>query len=471
MKREMFACVLLAGLVFLLLSFIACDDDDDDNDDSSPADDDDNTDDDQTDDDEVSDDDALDDDDDSSPPIVPPAEELAPAPTDDIGVFVAVTGDDANPGTMARPLRTIAAGLLRATVENKVVFVGSGEYGEAVTLTVSLYGGYCADWTRDFVACPSGIVAPIDEEVVAVSIIEQASETHLEGFHISATGGEFFTGVRVRQNTAPVRLYHNVIRGHDVVATTADSRGVSGFYNDEVELFGNDIATGALLAMDYATSIAVDLSAETLIIRENTLFTGFSFSGWGASSYPLDLGASGDEPSLVINNLAVGAGAAMVIRGPSLIINNTFAGGSQTLTFYSGEHTLINNVIAPGGRSGGVTPIFFYSQNEPRFRFFHNDIHTRGGSCYLDFYHGKICTLDYLNECTWSNCLDAAGNIDSEPQFADELYHPTTTSPLIDAGLSPVQWVTHPDIYHDLDRQYRPFNNLWDIGAYELHAY
>ena len=255
-------------------------------------------------------------------------------------------------------------------------------------------------------ACPTGIVAPADEEVVAAAIVERASETHLEGFHVSANGGEFFTGVRVRQNTAPVRLYHNVIRGHDVVATTADSRGVSGFYNGEVELFANDIATGALLAMDYATSIAVDLSAEKLIIRENILFTGFSFSAWGAGSYPLDLGASGDEPSLVINNLAVGEGAAMVIRGPSLLINNTFAGGSQTLTFYGGEHTLINNVVAPSGRSGGVTPIFFYSQYEPRFRFYHNDIHTRGGLCYLDFYHGKICTLEYLNECTWSNCLE-----------------------------------------------------------------
>ncbi|MCZ7584888.1 MAG: hypothetical protein M5R36_17005 [Deltaproteobacteria bacterium] len=54
--------------------------------------------------------------------------EFAPPPSDDIGVFVATTGDDANPGTMAAPKRTFDAGTAQAEGEGKAVFVAEGEY-------------------------------------------------------------------------------------------------------------------------------------------------------------------------------------------------------------------------------------------------------------------------------------------------------------------------------------------------------
>jgi hypothetical protein len=68
-------------------------------------------------------------------------------------IFVAVTGSDANAGTMQAPMRTVAAGLAAAQAGTKpAVYVSEGTYDGALTLLsgVSIYGGYSLDhgWAR-----------------------------------------------------------------------------------------------------------------------------------------------------------------------------------------------------------------------------------------------------------------------------------------------------------------------------------
>ena len=75
-----------------------------------------------------------------------------------IGIFVAPTfvgGNDANPGTMAMPVATIARGIELAASSGRVrmeVYVSAGTYMESVVLRngVSIYGGYLATmgWAR-----------------------------------------------------------------------------------------------------------------------------------------------------------------------------------------------------------------------------------------------------------------------------------------------------------------------------------
>ena len=66
------------------------------------------------------------------------------------GIFVSGIGDDSNPGTMALPKRTLAAGVSTAAAQGKDVYVTKGVYPETLNVAngVSVYGGYDASWQR-----------------------------------------------------------------------------------------------------------------------------------------------------------------------------------------------------------------------------------------------------------------------------------------------------------------------------------
>ncbi len=89
--------------------------------------------------------------------------------------YVAIDGDDRNPGSPSRPLRTIGEGLRRASeslassAARPHVFVASGSYTETLTLPdgVRLHGGYRRDFLaldptgfRVEVRAPSDTIAP-----------------------------------------------------------------------------------------------------------------------------------------------------------------------------------------------------------------------------------------------------------------------------------------------------------------------
>ena len=67
-------------------------------------------------------------------------------------VFVATSGNDAQPGTREKPKRSIAAGVQAAQLAEKDVYIAAGTYREAVQLVsgVSLFGGYdeTHGWSR-----------------------------------------------------------------------------------------------------------------------------------------------------------------------------------------------------------------------------------------------------------------------------------------------------------------------------------
>lgn len=79
-----------------------------------------------------------------------------PDDTDDF-VYVTAAGSDTNPGTLARPLRTIQAGTTVAAREGKSVLVARGIYEGPfdVTQGVSVFGGYSPDFSdRDLELFP-----------------------------------------------------------------------------------------------------------------------------------------------------------------------------------------------------------------------------------------------------------------------------------------------------------------------------
>jgi hypothetical protein len=91
--------------------------------------------------------------------------------TETDAIFVADNGNDANPGTKAKPKREIQAAVTAAAAGNKrYVLVGFGDYGHVQLVTgISIYGGYDSlTWKRKdrypdglplIVACREGVLA------------------------------------------------------------------------------------------------------------------------------------------------------------------------------------------------------------------------------------------------------------------------------------------------------------------------
>ncbi|MHB8817353.1 MAG: CARDB domain-containing protein, partial [Steroidobacteraceae bacterium] len=66
------------------------------------------------------------------------------------GIFVSPAGKDSNPGTMAAPKQTLAAGVAAAAAQGKDVYLADGTYSEILNVAngVSVFGGYDAHWHR-----------------------------------------------------------------------------------------------------------------------------------------------------------------------------------------------------------------------------------------------------------------------------------------------------------------------------------
>jgi hypothetical protein len=66
------------------------------------------------------------------------------------GIFVSPNDNDASPGTIAAPKRTLAAGIAAATLVDRDVYVDAGVYPELLKVAkgVSVYGGYNSSWRR-----------------------------------------------------------------------------------------------------------------------------------------------------------------------------------------------------------------------------------------------------------------------------------------------------------------------------------
>ncbi len=131
------------------------------------------------------------------PALDPGVATACPGGATDVGVFVTTGGSDANPGTPAAPLRTVAAGLARAQlVGSTLVWVGIGDYVGAELMlasNVSITGGFDPTtwqpslgttryWALSSVAARAiGLVAPIKLEriqIAAANAVGTASSSY-----------------------------------------------------------------------------------------------------------------------------------------------------------------------------------------------------------------------------------------------------------------------------------------------------
>jgi hypothetical protein len=155
-------------------------------------------------------------------------------------IFVATSGNDGSPGTMAQPLRTMAEGIQRATAANKDVYVATGVYASAtlnLANRVSIYGGYSAvDWSRSD-ANISQFNASAAVAIAANNLTNSTTLDHLTITSANATNfaessygilGSYSPGLIIRRCTVQSGNGGSGLSGSGGIAGTNGGNGVMG---------------------------------------------------------------------------------------------------------------------------------------------------------------------------------------------------------------------------------------------------
>ncbi len=377
---------------------------------------------------------------------------------DTTGVFVAPSGDDANPGTMAAPKRTIDVGAALAFTAGKSVYVAAGEYTEYVKTKVSLSGGYeSSSWMRDIDVYVTTINAG---ESTAVEI-SGSNPVEIHGFTINGGSGDNSYGVH-NSNYGTVTIANNVIDG--------GSGNLSyGVYNDGTTTLMNNVIDGGSPTGGQNRSNGV-YNSGTMTLTNNIIEGG---SGIGFSRSVFNSGST----TLINNILNGGSGGDYSYGmyndggGTATLVNNTIDGGSGSyshgvLSFHM--TTLANNTINSGSGSSYSFGIYNYNVT---VALVNNDLWGADMDCKIYSNQTDECeanTVAAVNACAWTGCTEASGNISDDPLFAVDGYHLTDSSPCINTGIDPVPgYISAGFADFDFDGDARPYDAGWDIGADE----
>ena len=269
------------------------DDDDDligDDDDNDDGDDDDN------------DDDSDDDNDDDSDG------DEAPEPSDDIGVFVAKTGNDENAGTMLYPKLTINAGYELARAQEKNLFVAEGTYKETVFFnwgnSVSLFGGYePAHWQRNIDSFCTIIEPEGDTDIdTGIFLHDVQGSIAIEGFTVHTTAA-FGISITLDGGSA-------VINKNKVFIDFAITDPVGVFTSQgDISIRNNFVQIGSGILNDPGNATGISASGDNLsIINNNIVFDDAIENMWNSYGLFLYPPSGSSISSVLIQNNDIIAG-------------------------------------------------------------------------------------------------------------------------------------------------------------------
>ncbi len=459
--KSFFSFTLILSALLLCLLFAGCDDgssndnssDDDANNDAN---------------DDVNDDTASpndddtdgDDDEESSTPY-----EFAPSPSDDIGIFVAKTGNDDNPGTMELPKLTISAGVEAAEHQSislpeasnyrkfdesditglpyKSVFVAQGDYNESVVVQdVSLFGGYAGSWKRDIKEYATSIIATEEIGLTATSC------PVVEGFNIF--GGEWGEENPIINATGLLITHYSIISNCRIYGGRADdiTTGIECddcalvLYNSSV--FGSSIDLMKFTEIVHSPLTTVGINAPASPIVVNSVIHG-GISENGIFSIGLD---GGDWGELIIVGSYIYGGDPMGIESSSIGLRDL--DGDE---YYVKAHYIVNNIIDGGAGVTNATAV--YIKDAWNISMFNNNIWGASTDCLFGYSSEHPC----LNSITEINRLGSyifgrrntiSGNISMNPLLAgpENGYWPLSPeSPCLDAGID--AWIYWHKLYED----------------------
>jgi len=304
-----------------------------------------------------------------------------------IGTFVSATiGNDANPGTTAEPVATIAKGIANAMTigGSQSVIVAEGHYSEKVTLVegIDLLGGFACtvtdcSWTRDPLAHDTAIMNSDYEGVIAGAGITQV--TLVEGFRIVGKDGTPTAGgsVGVSLTGGSPTLRGNHITGGNVTAGGGGTDRSIG-----VRLVATD-ATGALIEMnDISGGTSIGVSAGLLfdsypaqtksiaMVLGNTIRGGAGRRSIGILSWNSDVGTLVANNDIIAGNSNQGAshgievGSKMTIDSNRINVDQATVGTCMAQTNWcagiasESSTTIITNNIVFAPKSSRSAAVF-----------------------------------------------------------------------------------------------------------------
>ncbi|NLH48738.1 MAG: hypothetical protein GX444_09050 [Myxococcales bacterium] len=408
--------------------------------------------------------------------------------SDAIAVFVSPNGDDGNPGTMAAPKRTIGAGAELAETKGKWVLIAEGEYYESVTLySAGLVGGYEAGtWQRDPGKRTTTIQA-VEETAVTILAAEE-EPVYLTGLSvIGGDGDDHSHGVVIEAGRAVIRDCRISGGSSQFLAS-----GVTIRANAYADLIGDELSGGDLTEYSYglfieeqgdavimSTTAAGGLGAVQSIgiytLASCVLSVARAYGGGSFSNQTYGLWARADVKA--INSiLRSGEGqahsAAVFLRdsqGPVLANNLLIQSGASQfgagLFLEDGAAAAANNIFqnepGTGKTSTGV------ALRNSSVILSHNDFFGAAAATYLETSQETVTDVAELNQCQWTGCAAADGNIAADPLFAEQdEYHLSAFSPCRDAGtaFAPAGgWAVW-----DFEDDERPYSIAGDIGRDEF---
>lgn len=408
-----------------------------------------------------------------SPGIGTPAPSPSAAPPAG-GLYVATTGSDANPGTLAQPWRTPAHAAQVATA-GSTIYLRSGTYaGFDVTrsgLTFRSYPGEAAtvsDAVREDVIEFSGVTSGALHDLV----VEGSTVQYGSGVKVDDASGVTVAGSTVRNNRTwgivIVRSSNVRVEGNRI---TGNANGIEERYAADLVISGNQIF-GNVTEVDSGRGqqgINFYKSTDAITVTGNLLWdNGTHFEIYGASNLNItgnvtwngqvmETGTDGpacDGNRFTRNVGYRGAGFegrsnGLILRCASnmLVAHNTLDGfdqfaldiidGTQGVSYGGSIANLriLNNVLV-GGRAYSIDNALPSS-----VRIDHNLLHKTGSAAvYGDHlaYIAGVGNVDTLEAFTALTGYDAHGRF-GDPRFVNRGggdYRLSAGSPAIDAGIT-----------------------------------
>jgi hypothetical protein len=145
-------------------------------------------------------------------------------------IFVSTNGDNANPGTRAHPMRTVAAAVAKAATGRLAVLVAAGTYDEGAGVSprsnVGIDGGYDpASWARS--AANQTLIVGAPQAVLADGATGVTLQLLTLRSNAGLTAGESTYAVRAI-NRASLTIEHSILQSGDARAGAQGADGARG---------------------------------------------------------------------------------------------------------------------------------------------------------------------------------------------------------------------------------------------------
>ncbi len=384
--------------------------------------------------------------------------------------YVALTGNDMNPGTSAAPFRTIAKGVA-AAVAGDTIIVADGTYGPEgkytcgidcsqhdfgspveisksgapsapitikaehkwkAILTCGLPDGYSGDGTDGVQACDAYFTFLGDSSYFVIQDFD-ISHSFWTGIHINGTNHD----IVIKGNHI-----HHIGNRHYVVPAGVAPYGIAGVYAGkgtshitfDGNVFNNNgrLPTSGQTLTDYNHDHGIYIYGGNYTITNNVFYN--HFAGWGIQTSP---------------------GTHDIF-----IYNNTFSGANPNR---DGQITLWADSTHPHNNIKIINNIFYKPRN---FAITSSDDYENNSVIQNNV---VCCTgVDVVDKTEITGTLTVANNkINTDPSFMDMNlfdFHLKSGSPAIDAGIT-----TSPAVNIDLDGNTRLLSTSGtiDVGAME----